>query len=83
MDDITGFAFVVCVFICIFIFVALCFSLYTRLIEPVMQERKYMITEISRTRGSEQRHWKRKLKMLYIKAIPIIGPFIVKRMLKK
>lgn len=53
------------------------------LLEPIVslsKERSYIKMEMSRSEGREYRYWRKKLKILYISHIPILGRIIIKFM---
>ncbi len=54
--------------------------IYTRKVIPFLNERDYLRREIARaTRPEEYIRWKRRLRRLYISAIPILGKFLLKK----
>ena len=59
--------------IIILFFVVLAF--YLNRVKPFVEKRRYYKMEMSRSDGREYRFWKRKLKKLYMRSIPIIGRF--------
>lgn len=55
-----------------FLFLALWFNS----IAPFLEERKYIKMNMNRSfKKSEYRYWKRQLKLLYLRSIPLIGRF--------
>ncbi|MBO5452536.1 MAG: hypothetical protein J6A69_01020 [Clostridia bacterium] len=51
---------------------------YFNVFIPFSEERRYLKSEIARTSDREQIHWKKRLRRLYIKSIPVIGRFLAK-----
>ena len=45
---------------------------------PYYETVGYIKTEIRRTTGRKQEHWKRELKKLYASCVPLIGKYLVK-----
>ncbi len=55
------------------------FKVYRDRVIPFITERNYIKRELLRASSSrEYRHWKRRLKRLYILNIPILGKLIIK-----
>ncbi len=44
---------------------------------PFASEKRYIKGEMARSEGREYLYWKKKLKHLYIRSIPLIGRFLV------
>lgn len=66
--------------LCVLIVTALLFisiGLYYSVILPFIEERKYLKMELRRSRygGEEYHHYKKELKRLYLRFIPLIGRF--------
>lgn len=56
------------------------FMLCQTVIKPFFDERAYIKVEMSRSLSDrEYRYWERQLKKLYIRSIPFVGRFFVKR----
>ncbi len=55
------------VILCIFIIAFFLLAAIMKLIIAISRDLKYINTEISRTKGSEQRSWKRRKRRLYSK----------------
>ena len=55
------------VILCIFIIAFFLLAAIMKLIIAISRDLKYINTEISRTKGSEQRPWKRRKRRLYSK----------------
>jgi len=70
-------------FVILFIIFLVVATVCVNMIFPFLRERRYILAEISRTSGHEQRRWKQRLRRLYIKNIPLIGWILVRFMKKK
>ncbi len=66
--------------------IVICLSLiimilvYTKIIIPFNNEKAYIKSEIARSFGRERKYWKRRLKKLYVSAIPLLGKLLLKFM---
>ncbi|MBE7019842.1 MAG: hypothetical protein E7411_00205 [Ruminococcaceae bacterium] len=66
----------VAVFFLIFFSAVICLNL----VLPLLRERRYIKTEMRRSRSEgEYLYWKNELKKIYLRRIPIIGRFIIKK----
>lgn len=71
-----------CILICI-IGLLLIIAFYINVLLPFIKEREYIIMELNRSDEKEYWYWRRKLKILYLSKIPIIGYIIIKKMNKR
>ena len=51
-------------------------GIYWKVVLPFMKEREYILTELERAYDDEYSYWERRLRRLYIRSIPLVGPLI-------
>ncbi len=74
--------YVMLIIIPIFVF-ALIVKIYTNVWIPFINERNHIKMEMQRSTGKKKEYWKRRLNILYLLHIPIIGMFIINRKYKR
>ena len=53
-------------------------TFYKFYIMPFRSHVRYLKMEMKRSHGKEYQHWKRKLKIHYIRSVPLIGKFLIR-----